>query len=169
MSNLDELKKLHELKESGAISDAEFVKMKANIIDNGGSSLSFRLDQATQSMSEKEWAMFLHLSQLSGFIVPLLGFAAPIIIWLMKKDESEYIDRHGRIVINWIISEVLYSLVCIILMFILIGIPMLVALALLGVVYAVIGGMKAKDGKIWMYPGSIRFLKVEEPQGFEKL
>ena len=57
------------------------------------------------------------------------------------------------------ISVILYAFACILLMFVLIGIPLLIALAIVAVVFPIIGGIKANDGKLWPYPMSIRFLK----------
>ncbi len=65
----------------------------------------------------RQWAMFLHFSQLAAFLVPLAGLIVPIVIWQIKKTELPGIDVHGKIVINWIISEVLYGFVSFILLF----------------------------------------------------
>ena len=48
--------------------------------------------------SEKQYAMFIHLSQLAGSIVVGLGWILPLVLWLTKKDSSEYIDANGKIV-----------------------------------------------------------------------
>lgn len=47
--------------------------------------------------SEKQYAMFIHLSQLAGSIVVGLGWILPLVLWLTKKDSSEYIDANGKI------------------------------------------------------------------------
>jgi uncharacterized protein len=105
------------------------------------------------------WAMFLHLSSLAGCIIPLAGFIAPIVIWQIKKDESPMIDEHGKIVVNWIISSVIYGCICLLLSFLLIGIPLLFVLALLSLIFPIIGGVKANNGELWKYPLTIQFLK----------
>ena len=46
--------------------------------------------------SEKQYAMFIHLSQLAGSIVVGLGWILPLVLWLTKKDSSEYIDANGK-------------------------------------------------------------------------
>jgi uncharacterized protein len=110
-------------------------------------------------MDAKQWAMILHLSLLAGFIVPFAGLAAPIIIWQLKKAEYPELDEHGKMVANWIISSLIYAIVCIPLMFIFIGIPLLIVLSALCVIFPIIGGIKASNGELWKYPLTIQFLK----------
>lgn len=86
----------------------------------------------------------------------------PIVLWQMKKNESEFIDLNGKIIANWLISGVIYSLICLVLIVVLIGIPMLVVLGILGIVFPVIGAIKANNGEAWSYPLSIKFLKLDE-------
>jgi len=114
---------------------------------------------AVHNQQVNTWAMFLHLSQLAGFIVPLAGWIVPIVIWQLKKTDMPPLDAHGKVVTNWIISELIYGAVSVVLAFVLIGIPMLVALAVIAVVFPVIGGIKANDGIVWKYPLSITFLR----------
>ncbi len=111
---------------------------------------------------EKEtrtWAMILHLSLLAGFVIPMAGLIAPIIIWQIKKEEMPEIDAHGKMATNFIISMIIYSMVCVVLSFFLIGIPLLFALAAIGVIYPIIGGVKANNGELWNYPGVIQLIK----------
>jgi len=110
-------------------------------------------------MNARQWAMFLHLSLFAGFLVPMAGLVVPIIIWQLKKEEFPEIDEHGKIVVNWIISSFIYAAVCVVLCFVLIGIPLLFVLGVLSIVFPIIGGIKANDGQVWKYPLSIQFLK----------
>jgi uncharacterized Tic20 family protein len=104
-----------------------------------------------------QWALFLHLSQLAGFVIPLAGWIAPILIWQLKKQEMPALDAHGKVVVNWILSELIYGTICVILIFVVIGIPLLIVLMLLGIIFPIIGAIKADNGEVWKYPLSIRF------------
>src|SRR5262245_1159382 len=73
----------------------------------------------------RQWAMFLHFSQFFGFLLPLAGLIVPIVIWQVKKDELPWLDQHGKNVVNWIISEIIYFFACILLVIVIIGIPLL--------------------------------------------
>lgn len=122
------------------------------IINPDGSSL-------ISTAEERQYAMFIHLSQFAGLIVPLLGWLLPLILWQVKKDSSAYINANGKIVMNWIISSLIYAIVCYILVFILVGIILLIALGICSLVFVILGAIKASNGEIWHYPLSIRFIK----------
>ena len=105
------------------------------------------------------WAMFLHLSQLAGFALPLAGLVVPILIWQLKKAELPELDVHGKIVVNWILSALIYAVVCVILIFLVVGIPHLLLLAVLAILFPIVGGNKANNGEARKYPLSISFFK----------
>lgn len=107
----------------------------------------------------RSWAMFLHFSLLAGFVIPLAGLIAPIIIWQVKKAELPEIDAHGKVVVNWLISAFIYGVISVVLSMILIGIPLLFVLCVLSVVFPIIGGIKANEGEVWRYPLAIPILK----------
>ena len=112
----------------------------------------------------RQWSMFLHFSLLASLVIPIAGIVVPIIIWQIKKVEMPLIDTHGKIVVNWIISVVIYGAVSIVLSFVFIGIPMLIALGVLCIVFPILGGIKANNGEVWKYPLSINFLKWDSDQ-----
>lgn len=112
----------------------------------------------TISDAEKQYAMFIHISQFAGVIIPGLGWILPLVLWLTRKDTSSYIDANGKIVMNWIISCFLYAIGASILIFILIGIPLLIALGVCSLVFTIIGAIRANEGIIWAYPLSIKFI-----------
>jgi uncharacterized Tic20 family protein len=105
--------------------------------------------------------MFIHLSQFCGYVIPLAGLIVPIVLWQIKKNDSDIIDRHGRIVVNWIITEFILGIVFALLCFVVIGIPLLFALAVVTVVFPIVGGLKANNGEAWKYPCSIGFFSVD--------
>jgi uncharacterized Tic20 family protein len=157
MSVTDEIAKLNELKESGAITEEEFDTAKAELLKQIAVEKPKTEDGVLKD--ENMWGMFVHLSQFAGYLVPFLGFILPIVLWQIYKDKSQLIDMHGKNVTNWIISATIYSLGCFILSFIVIGIPMFFALAIIGIVFPIIGGIKANNGIVWEYPMAIKFFK----------
>jgi uncharacterized protein len=160
MNISEELQKLQQLRESGAISEDEFTQAKARLLSQppsaGQGAPVAPLDVEKQT---RLWAMLLHLSQLASFVLPLAGLIVPILIWQIKKAELPGIDVHGKIVMNWVISALLYGLVCFVLLFVVVGLPLLVILGALAVVFPIIGGIKANNGEVWKYPLSIPFFK----------
>ena len=105
------------------------------------------------------WAMALHLSTFAAYLVPIAGILAPILIWQMKKDEIPNLDAPGKIVVNWLISAIIYIAISLLLILVFIGIPMLLVMSVLMIVFPIIGGLKAGNGELWPYPMSIRFFK----------
>jgi len=121
--------------------------------------LQYQPPSYLQTPEHKQMGLFLHLSQLLNFIVPFGGVIAPIVIWQMKKDEIPALDAHGKMIVNWMISGLIYSVVSFVLAFVLIGFIGFIALAIMGIVFPIIGGIKANNGEFWEYPLTIKFLK----------
>lgn len=106
----------------------------------------------------RNWAMLLHLSVFAGYIVPMAGLIAPILIWQLKKEQMPELDAHGKEVANFMISTFIYGLACFVLTFLLIGIPLFVVLAIASIVLPILGAIKANNGEFYRYPFLIRIL-----------
>lgn len=114
----------------------------------------------TSPEAQKElrlWSTLLHLSLLAGFVIPLGGLVVPIVIYLVKKDDVPGLEPHWHVVVNWLLSALIYGIISVILMLVVIGIFLLWALGLLALIFPIIGAIKANDGQVWSYPLSIRF------------
>ena len=157
MNVADELQKLHDLHQSGTISDEEYARAKARVLDDSPSEPVVAATPVGTEEQARQWASFLHFSQLAVFLLPVAGLILPILIWQIKKAEYPSIDEHGKVVLNWILSEVIYLFASAILAVVIVGIPLLVALVALSIIFPIIGGIKASDGQLWRYPLSIRF------------
>ncbi|MEH6535567.1 MAG: DUF4870 domain-containing protein [Psychroserpens sp.] len=142
----------------------------------------------------KNIATFIHLSTFSRFLIPLGNYIGPIVLWMVNKDKSEFINAHGKQAINFQISILLYTLIIgtISIPFFIfkvfngldfidfngfhdfhidIGEPSpllyitggLGILAIIGfileLVFIVIASLKARDGELYEYPLTIKFLK----------
>lgn len=108
------------------------------------------------------WAMFCHIGGLAGLIpiAPAFGsIIAPLIIWQIKKDEFPFVDEHGKEAVNFQISMLIYSVICIPFIFICIGIILLVAIGVVDIVFLLIAAVKANNGEHYRYPICIRFIK----------
>jgi uncharacterized Tic20 family protein len=110
-------------------------------------------------MEVNQYCMFMHLSQYAGFIVPYAGLGLPIVMWLTNKDKSELVDRHGKSILNWIISSTIYLIASVILMFLFIGFITLFALVVCYLIFTILGAISASNGKVYKYPLSITFVK----------
>ncbi len=108
---------------------------------------------------ERQWAMFIHISALTGFVIPFGNIIGPLVLWQIKKDQSQFIDFHGKEAVNFQISMTIYLVVSFILIILLIGILLVAVIGILEVVFLIIAALKANDGVVYYYPLTIRFLR----------
>jgi uncharacterized Tic20 family protein len=166
MSLSDEIERLAQLRASGAITEAEFAAAKQRLI-NGAPTPQAQPppmpNQANQALSsldtEKNWVLAQHLSQFAGYVVPFAGLVVPILIWQLKKADFPVLDPHGKMVANWLISAFIYGLCAIPLTLIGIGFIILIGLAILGIIFPIMGAIKGSEGQVWQYPFAIPFIK----------
>lgn len=120
------------------------------------------LPKLTQEQ-ERNWAMFCHLAGLAGSLtflkIPLLNIVVPLVLWLVKKDQSEFVNDQGKEALNFQISITIYSLCVLPLCLILIGIPILIAIAIFDFVMLIIAAINSHDGKQYRYPLCWRLVK----------
>ncbi len=117
----------------------------------------------SQNSEERNWAMGCHLSSLSGFIgVPFGNIIGPLVIWLIKKNDSAFINEHGRESLNFHISLWIYGIVSAILWFTVILIPLVLlawaAIYIGGVVYSILAAVEASKGNHYRYPFTMRLI-----------
>ena len=112
------------------------------------------------SKEERTWGMFCHISTFCGMIIPFGNILAPMIIWLIKKEELPFVADQGKEVLNFQISMVIYLFISGLLCIILIGIPILVGLIIFDFIITIIGTVNANDGKYYRYPITIQFIGV---------
>ena len=111
-----------------------------------------------ENREERMWAMFCHLGGLAGFIFPFGNIIAPLVIWLVKKEEYPLVDDQGKESINFQISMTIYILASVVLIFLVIGIPLLIILGIFSLIVVIIAAIKANEGEKYRYPLTIRFL-----------
>lgn len=109
--------------------------------------------EAVPTKDERTMAMLAHLL---GIILCIIG---PLIIWVIKKDESKFIDDQGKEAMNFqIIPLILYVagtlLWCLIL-------PPLAAVVMwvIVVILSIMAALKANEGVRYRYPFALRLIK----------
>ena len=107
---------------------------------------------------ERLWAMLAHLlSFVAAYL--FLGFVAPLIVLLVFGPRSAYVRAHAVESLNFNLSWLLYGIVGVILAFVFIGIPILIALGIAYLVLVVIASVRANNGEFFRYPLTIRFVR----------
>lgn len=64
-----------------------------------------------ETTANKNAATLVHLSTFSQWVFPFGNFILPIVIWSSFKNKSAFVERHGRNVINFELSLLLYAIV----------------------------------------------------------
>lgn len=113
---------------------------------------------------ERTWATGAHLASVAGWIgIPLGHILAPLLVWLIKREESEYVRIQSLESLNFQISMTLYAFAAAILAITIIGlvvaIPTFIALVVGDIIYTIIGAVAASRGEPYRYPLTIRLLK----------
>ncbi|MDR2587728.1 MAG: DUF4870 domain-containing protein [Coriobacteriales bacterium] len=178
----EDLKALDELRKTGAITEAEYEQEKQKVLSGTGAPQSAPAPGAVPpppppgyqqapapyaaqptgnkplfGMAENTYLMLMHLSLFLGFLLPVLGLAAPIILWVINKDTNPRVDATGKRIFNFLISFAIYSFVAGLLIIILIGGLLLLALGVAALIFIILAAVKANNGEDWDYPLTIKF------------
>lgn len=115
---------------------------------------------------ERQWALFIHLSALLGFLVPFGNVIGPLILWQVKKNESSYLDDQGKEALNFQISFTIVTVALLMIGFatiwFLVGILFFIAAFIAGLAWlalTIIAGMRANSGEYYRYPWTWRLVK----------
>lgn len=106
------------------------------------------------------------LAMLCHLLAIFTGFLGPLVLWLVKKDASPFVDHHGREALNFQLTVLLASICLAALTFVLllaffIGIllvPVLMALSIGALVLEIMAALAAQRGEWYHYPWCIRFV-----------
>lgn len=93
------------------------------------------------------------LSHVLTFFFPIL---APLIIYLVKKDESSFIAYHAKESLNF---QITMFIICFALIITVIGILLLWLVGIVYVVLIIVATIRASEGKLYKYPFALRLIK----------
>jgi uncharacterized Tic20 family protein len=112
----------------------------------------------TPTEEERTWAMFCHLAAFAGYIIPFGHIVGPLVLWLIRREQFPMVDEHGKESLNFQITMTICAIVSAILVFVVIGVVLLLALAVFDIVMIIMGTLAANSGKPFRYPLTIRFI-----------
>lgn len=108
---------------------------------------------------ERTLALFCHLLGI------FTGFIGPLVLWLVKKDQSAFLDHHGREALNFQLTMLLVMLclgsVTFVLLFVFVGvllIPVIILVQVLAIVAEILAAIAAQKGEWHRYPFCIRLI-----------
>lgn len=93
---------------------------------------------------------------LSHILTLVAGFIPPLIIYLIKKDESKFASEHAKESLNF---QITVTLACIVLFITIIGILLIWIVVILALILVIIATIKASEGKMYRYPLTLRLIK----------
>jgi len=103
--------------------------------------------------------MFAHLSAVAALLIlGGLGPVGPLIVYLIKKDESPVIRAHAAAALNFQLTVFIGVIIGYILLVVIIGILVLIAAGIVGIVFAIIAGIAANKGQGYRYPFALRLV-----------
>jgi len=118
-----------------------------------------RQDNISIMREDNQLLVITHLSQMLTFVTGFGGLIVPLVIWVTQKDKVFQMDTHGKNIVNFQISLVLYAILCIPLVFALgLGILGLIVLCILSFVMPIVNAIKASNGEAPKYPLSLNFI-----------
>ncbi|WP_397377530.1 DUF4870 domain-containing protein [Pseudomonas sp.] len=115
--------------------------------------------QPTPGPEARQWAMFCHFAAFLGLVFPFGNLLGPLIVWQIKKDLDPFVDAQGKEALNFQISVALAALLCVLLMVVVIGFPLLLLVSVGALVLTIIAGIKVNEGQAYRYPFSWRLVK----------
>ncbi len=121
------------------------------------------------TQNDKNYSSITHLSGFAGWFFPFGNIIAPLVLWTAKKNDSSFINEHGKAAVNFQLSLILYGFLLALLI-----VPIAILTLGLGIIAIVIGiipviilkfvliisaSIKANNGESYDYPFTIEFIK----------
>lgn len=115
----------------------------------------------SEEMKKVEQGSITPEERTLGLVCVLLQFTVigPLIVWLIKKDESAYLNALGKETINFQLTLLILYVICGVLTIIVVGALLAPLVGLFGLVMIIVAAVKANEGIIYRYPFCFRFLK----------
>ncbi len=106
----------------------------------------------------RQWAIAAHLMGFTGLFVPFGNILGPFVIWLLKKEESSFVEEHSRESLNFQISMTIYLFISFVLMIVLVGFLIAFFLVLAWLALVIQASIKASNRETYRYPLTVRFI-----------
>ena len=107
---------------------------------------------------DNQLLVITHLCQLLNCVTGFGGLIVPLILWATQKDKVQDMSPHGKAIINFQLSLIVYAIICIPLIVVIVGIFFLILIGLLSIIFPIINAVKASNGEMPSYPLSLNFV-----------
>ncbi len=109
--------------------------------------------QPLNPSDERMWALLAHLSGI------LFGVLGPLVIWLIQRERSAFVNDQGKEALNFQITALIGYCISAVLTVVLIGYLMIFAIAIAVLVLSIVAGLAAQRGEAYRYPLTLRLVK----------
>ena len=92
-------------------------------------------------------------------LVPGVNILGPLVIWLIKKNESGFVEANARESLNFQLTVIIAWVISCLLMVVWIGWLLVGVVSILDVVFVIVATVKASENKIYRYPVNLRLIK----------
>ena len=100
-----------------------------------------------------------HLSQLLDYVTGFGGLILPLILWGCNKNSVIDMDEHGKAILNFQLSILIYAILSVPLIFLFgLGILTLILTGIIAFVFPIVNAINSSNGKRIYYPLSLRII-----------
>ena len=107
---------------------------------------------------ERTWGMLAHAGGFAGLAVPFGNVVAPLVVWLVKRDESRFVDENGIRALNFQLTWSVILLVTALSVLVGVGLVLFPLAMLAWLILTVVGTVRAADDEVYDYPLTIGFV-----------
>lgn len=107
------------------------------------------------SGDERTWGILAHVSAFAGLFVPFGNILGPLLVWLVKRDESRFVDENGRESLNFQITWTLLFSAALLTILVGVGLVLVPIVALAWVILVVLATVRASEEEVYDYPLTI--------------
>ncbi|MDO9204211.1 DUF4870 domain-containing protein [Methylotenera sp.] len=109
-------------------------------------------NDASPSNDDKNIATVTHLGGT------IFSFVPALIVWILKKDDSEYISGQAKEALNFQITVLLAYFISWVLAWILIGFVFMLIIWIFNIVLSIIAAISTSKGETYRYPFTLRLI-----------
>ena len=115
---------------------------------------------AQPTQEERNWALVAHLGPIvvGAVSIGVLAFVLPLVIFLAKRDESEFVSDQAKESLNFQITIFLAYLVCLPLVLVVIGVFLWGVIFLAHIILGIVAAVQSYDGVRYRYPVALRLI-----------
>ncbi|GAA4952678.1 DUF4870 domain-containing protein [Algibacter agarivorans] len=108
---------------------------------------------------DNQLLVITHLSQLVTLVTGFGSLLLPLVLWLTQKEKVYHMDAHGKNIINFQLSLILWCIICVpLILFFGLGLLGFIVLGIVSVIFPIVNAIKASRGETPVYPFTITFI-----------